>query len=116
VNEKLHRRVREAKARVAVRAWQYRQRRHAAGVWMRLRRVLADASEAYAIPPEAMEALVRDGCVPEPVGRELEPAKMIVFADPGRPLAITERKQLAVRLSAELLAARYLALVRFPET
>jgi hypothetical protein len=32
-----------------IRAWAYRKRHHARGVWFRLRRLLADASHAYVI-------------------------------------------------------------------
>ena len=44
------RRLRELRSRVLVRAFDHRQRRHARGVWFRLRRVLALAREAYAVP------------------------------------------------------------------
>ena len=42
----LERRARQVRARVAVRAWEYRQRKLSKGVWFRLRRVLVDASSA----------------------------------------------------------------------
>jgi len=45
----LERRARQYRSRMLIRAWDYRQRGHARGVWFRLRRVLADASHAYAV-------------------------------------------------------------------
>ncbi|HEV8358624.1 MAG TPA: hypothetical protein VGX21_05695 [Methylomirabilota bacterium] len=50
MRDDLERRVRQVRSRVAVQAWEYRQRHHAKGVWMRLRRILADAQAAYVIP------------------------------------------------------------------
>ena len=48
MTEAVERRLRQLRSRVLVRAWDYRQRNHARGVWFRLRRVLAEASQAYA--------------------------------------------------------------------
>ena len=45
----LERRARTYRSRMLIRAWDYRQRDHARGVWLRLRRVLADASHAYIV-------------------------------------------------------------------
>ena len=106
----LERRLRQLRSRVLVRAWDYRQRRHAGGVWFRLRRALAGASEAYAIPREKAQQLVAEGYRTEPVGQELEPPKLIVLAPAAR---LASARPLAVRLSAELLAAECLALVPF---
>ena len=47
--ETLHRRVRLMRERELIRAWEYRQRNYSKGVWHRLRRVLVDASEAWAL-------------------------------------------------------------------
>lgn len=109
----LERRLRELRSRVLVRAWNFKQRRHARGVWFRLRRVLAEASEAYAIPREEAQDLVAEGHRAEPVGQELEPPKLIIFAPAARVARIASARPLAVRLSAELLTAECLALVPF---
>jgi len=69
------RRLRELRSRVLVRAWDYRQRRLARGVWFRFRRVLAAANEVYALPPDEARRLVAEGCRPEAVGLELEPPR-----------------------------------------
>jgi hypothetical protein len=108
------RRLREFRSRVLVRAFEYRQRRHARGVWFRLRRLLALASEVYAVPREEGERLIAEGCQPDPVGRELAPSRLIVVVPPSRTAQIPSPRHLAVRLSAELLAAECLVLVPFP--
>lgn len=107
------RRLRELRSRVLVRAFDYRQRRHARGVWFRLRRVLAFAREAYALPRSEAERLIAEGYQPEPVGRELEPARIILYVSRERVAGISSARPLAVRLSAELLSAEFLALVPF---
>jgi hypothetical protein len=107
------RRLRELQSRVLVRAFDYRQRRHARGVWFRLRRALAFAKEAYALPPDEAERLIAEGHRPEPVGRELEPPRVILFVPAERVERIATASPLAVRLDAEMLAAKCLALVPF---
>jgi hypothetical protein len=107
------RRLREMRSRVLVRAFDHRQRRHARGVWFRIRRVLAFASEAFALPAEEAERLIAEGRRPEPVGRELEPPRVILFVPAERVARIASARPLAVRLSAEVLQAESLALVPF---
>lgn len=114
MTDSLERRVRQVRSRVAVRAWEYRQRHHAKGVWMRLRRVLADAEAAYVIPEGEAERLVVEGFQPERVGRELEPPKIILFLPAERVARLTGARKIPVRLEVELLEAPALALVRFP--
>jgi hypothetical protein len=109
----LERRLRQQRSRLAVRSWDYRQRRHARGVWFRLRRVLADAREAHAIPRAEALALVAEGYRAEPVGQELEPPKLILFVPAERIARLGSARPLAVRLGAELLAAECLALTPF---
>jgi hypothetical protein len=109
----LEQRLRQFRSRMLVRSWDYRQRHHARGVWFRLRRVLADASAAYAVTREDAAALVAEGYSAEPVGQELEPSKLIVFAPATRVERLASARVLTVRLSAELLAAEALALVPF---
>lgn len=108
------RRLRQLRSRVLVRAWDYRQRHHARGVWFRLRRVLADASAAYAVSAEEARQLVAEGHSPEPVGEELAPPRLIIFVSAERARQLGSARPLAVRLSAELLAADCLVLARFP--
>src|SRR5262249_142808 len=98
--------------RVAVRAWEYRQRKHSKGVWFRLRRILADAATAYAIPDAEVARLLSAGFAPEPVGAELEPPRRIFFVAAERVTAIHGRRELPLRLGPELLAERNVALVR----
>jgi hypothetical protein len=114
VSDDLERRLRQVRARVAVRAWAYRQRHHARGVWMRLRRVLAEAAVAYVIPLGEAERLVGEGLQPEPVGQELEPPRIILFVPAERAARISGAREVPVRLDAEVLEAPALALVRFP--
>lgn len=108
------RRLREMRSRVLVRAFEYRQRRHARGVWYRLRCALALSKEAYIIPALEADRLVAEGHRPAPVGRELEPSRTIVFVPAARVAQIVSARPTPVRLSAELLGAEALALVPFP--
>jgi hypothetical protein len=96
-----------------VRSWTYRQRHHARGVWFRLRRTLADAREAYAVAREEAETLVAEGHEPASVGAELEPPKLVFVIPAARVARLRSARPLAVRLSAELLAAECLVLVPF---
>lgn len=109
----LEQRLRQLRSRVLVRSWDYRQRRHARGVWFRFRRVLADASEAYAVTREDAAELLAEGYKAEPVGEELQPPKIVVFAPAARVVRLASARALTVRLSTDLLAAECLALVPF---
>ena len=109
----LEQRVRQQRSRVLVRAWGYRQRRHARGVWFRLRRVLADASTAHVISDDDARQLESEGFRSEGVGAELEPPKTIVFVTAERIARLVSARPIPVRLSGELLAARSLALAPF---
>jgi hypothetical protein len=109
------RRLRELRARVLVRSFDHRQRRHARGVWFRLRRVLAFAREAYALPREEAERLMAEDHRPDPVGQQLEPPRIVLFVSADRVAQIPSARPLSVRLSAELLSAECLALVPFPK-
>jgi hypothetical protein len=101
------------RSRVVVRAWHYRQLRHADGVWYRLRRALADASEAWAISPQDARQLAAEGCPIEPVGEDLAPPKQILRVSSGRVKMAPSARRIPLRLGAELLAAEALALVPF---
>jgi hypothetical protein len=113
VTTALERRLLEFRSRELVRAFEYRQRRHAGGVWYRFRLLLALAREAHVVPRDEAERLVAEGYTPEPVGRELEPPRLILVVPAERVARIASARPLAVRLSAELLAAECLALVPF---
>jgi hypothetical protein len=110
----LERRLRRHRSRLAIRAWEYRQRHCARGVWFRLRRVLADAARAFVITDDAARSLLAEGHAPEPVGAELEPAKTILFVPAERIARVAGAREVPVSLHAEVLEARCLALVRFP--
>ena len=113
MTEAVERRLRQLRSRVLVRAWDYRQRNHARGVWFRLRRVLAEASQAYAVSTAEAQELLAEGHRPEPVGEELSPSRPILFVSAERALRLASARPLAVRLSAELLAAESLVLIPF---
>jgi hypothetical protein len=113
MNPALERRIRERRARVLVRSWDYRQRRHARGMWFRLRRVLADANAAFAISCEDATRLIEEGYRAEPVGDELEPPKRIVFTRAERVAQIATARAVPVGLGPELLEAECLALTPF---
>jgi len=112
----LERRVRTLRARSAVRAWDYRQRRHARGAWFRLRRVLADAKAAFVLAPEDARQLLEVGCRAEPVGREFDPPKLILFAPAERVARLASARKVPVRLDRDVLSAGYLALIPFDPT
>ena len=116
MNPSLERRVNQLRSRVLIRSWNYRQRRHARGVWFRLRRVLADASAAYVIPPDEAGRLIAEGYRAEPAGTEIEPPKLIVFVPAERLARIAPARPVPVRLSGEWLSAECLALTPFDAT
>lgn len=109
----LERRARQYRSRMLIRAWDYRQRHHARGVWFRLRRLLAATSHAYVISSKDVNQLCAEGFRIEPVGTEIAPPKVIVVAPQQRVAAIASAKEVAVSLSGELLTAACLALVPF---
>jgi hypothetical protein len=113
MSELLQKRARAVRARVTVRAWEYRQRNHSKGVWFRLRRVLTYAAVAYAIPDKEADRLLSEGFIPEPVGAELEPAKRIFSLPSERIESIIEKREIAIRLGPELMAAHTIALKKF---
>lgn len=111
--ERMRARARAVAARAGVRRWEYRQRHLAAGVWYRLRRVLAEAESAYVISDEDAERLLAEGYVPEPCGSEIVPGKTLLFVDPVRLEGLDSRRQIRVDLGLDFLTAQAVALVRF---
>ncbi len=109
----LEQRARQYRSRMLIRAWAYRQRHHARGVWFRLRRLLAGASHAYVISSNDADQLRAEGFHIEPVGHGIEPPKVIVFAPPERVARLVSAKEVPVSLGGELLSAEYLVLVPF---
>jgi hypothetical protein len=107
----LQRRVREIRSRAAIRAWDFRQRHYARGVWLRLRRLLVDASETYVLGEDEARLLLADGLQPDPVGLELEPPKSIFVVERARLEKLAGKRAIATSLGPELLEARILALV-----
>jgi hypothetical protein len=113
VSAVFERRLREQRARVLIRTHDYRQRFHAHGVWFRLRRVLADASAAYAVSEADARTLVAEGYTVQPVGAELEPPKLIVTVPADRVRTMASAAPVQIRIGGALLAASCLVLVPF---
>ena len=113
--EILERRAKQVRSRAAIRRWEYRQRHHSKGVWVRLTRLLADMSYAWDIDEAFAEQLIAQGHEPEAVGLELQPTKtlLVLTADAPDPSPEVARP-LEINLGAKFLAARYVALRRFP--
>jgi hypothetical protein len=110
---RLEERARRVRSAAAVRAWEYRQRHHAKGVWPRLRRLLAAASAVWSLPEEEARRLLAEGYPAAEIGRLLEPPKLLVLVPEERLRAVPGRIPVELRLGADLLVARWLALVPF---
>lgn len=113
--EALERRARRVRQRAAVRRWEYRQRHTSKGIWARLALLLADMSHAWEIDASTVDRLLAEGCHIEPVGLEVEPPKTLIvipasWADPSDDGA----RPIPVNLGTDFLAARRVALRRFP--
>ena len=107
---RLEDRLQQYEQRTLIRSWEYRQRRHAHGVWHRLRRVLTDADAAYAVSGEDAMTLVAEGYKPEAVGTGFNPPKTVVFVPQERITLLRSARPVPLRLGIDLLAAEYLAL------
>jgi hypothetical protein len=112
---RLHQRARQVRLNAAVKRWEYRQRHNAAGVWFRLRRVLSDAKSAWRLSEQDALRLIAEGYVPDPVGDQLEPRTVILFVPEERLETVASRKEVGLRLGADLLQSRFLALARWPD-
>jgi hypothetical protein len=111
MNGLLHRRLRRIRERELIRSWEYRQRNYASGAWYRLRRALVDAAQAWAIDDRDADRLEREGCLPLPVGGEFAPPLRIFLLSKEQLAAVPARREVPVRLCAELLQARNLVLL-----
>lgn len=107
-------RAHAVRTRAAIRSWKYRQRNLAAGVWFHVRRVLADAKDAYVISDDDARRLLADGYKAEACGARLEPAKIIVFVDSARLEQVDSRRPIPVRLGPDFLLASAIVLAPFP--
>lgn len=114
VLERMRRRAQRTRARSVVRSWEYRQRHHARGVWFRLRRLLADAAGGWRLSEEDAARLIGEGIEPHPVGLAFEPPLTILVVQEARLETVASREPVALRLGADLLRSRWLALVRWP--
>lgn len=106
-------RVKAVRARARVRRWEYRQRNLAHGAWNRFRAALTHAREAYAIDEATAAALVAEGYAVDDRGRGLEPPRTLIWITAERAARLPGAHPLVLRLDAELLAARSIALVPF---
>jgi hypothetical protein len=106
-------RVKAVRARARVRRWEYRQRNLAHGAWDRFRAALAHAREAYVIDDATAAALVDEGYASDDRGRGLEPPRTLIWVTTDRVAGLRDARPIELRLGAELLAARCLALVPF---
>jgi hypothetical protein len=109
----LEQRARQYRSRMLVRAWDYRQRHHARGVWYRLRRLLADAEHAYVVSSRDAAQLCEEGFAIEAVGNALQPPKIIVRAPRTRVASLASAREVPVSLGGDLLNAECLVLVPF---
>ena len=115
LREKLHARIKAARAADAIRRFEYRQRNLSRGVWFRLRRLLSRAATAWQIGDEDARRLLDEGIRPQAVGLEIEPPIQILVVPEEIIQTLPTRQPLTVRLSAELLTTRHLALVLWPQ-
>jgi hypothetical protein len=111
--DRLRQRAKAVRTRAAIRSWKYRQRDLAAGVWFRIRRVLADAKEAYAVSSADAQQLIAEGYAPEPCGSQLAPEKLLIFVNASRLDALESRRPIPLRLDVDLLLAPAIVLIRF---
>jgi hypothetical protein len=113
--ERMETRAKAVRARALVRAWEYRQRHHAAGMWFRLRLTLVDAEEAYAISADDAALLREGGSAQAECGREMSPEKPMFFVEAEGLTRLPSRRQIPVNLGPEFLAAVAVALVKFED-
>jgi len=108
-------RVKEIKARARVRAWEYRQRHHAHGAWLRYRRPLSMADLAYAIDEAQARQLLAQGSVLDQGGQALAPTRSLVWITREQAAGLAAARPLRLRLDAAMLGEPWVALVPFDE-
>jgi hypothetical protein len=113
--DRMQARARAVRTRATVRRWNYRQRHLAAGVWFRLRRILADAKAAYVISERDAGQLAGEGYTLEAYGGCVTPEKLILFVDERRLSQIEARRPIPVNLGPDFLSATAIALVAFDD-
>lgn len=111
--ERLQARARAVRARAVVRAWEFRQRTLAAGVWGRLVRLFALAQAVYEIPCGTAQELIAAGAVPAAVGYELDPPRTILILDGATASSLPGARELPLRPAPFLLGSPCLAVVLF---
>jgi len=109
----LERRARLVRSQARVRRWEYRQRHHAKGTWLRLARLLVDAQRAFVVSEEDSATLEAEGFTAEAAGAEIEPAKTLRFVPSARAALLASGREIPVRFGPDFLAARHVVLVGF---
>ena len=111
--DRLHQRLREMRARIAIRKWEMRQANLAGGVWGRLERLLADTRRALVISSEEVARLRAAGFESHPVGRELEPPKeLFVIPEAALPAEVNGR-EVPLQDTQQILRAPAMVLIPF---
>jgi hypothetical protein len=112
--EKLEKRVREIRARAAVRAWEMRQHGRARGAWFAVEQLFALSAKAWVIGEADVQVLLAAGFRPHEAGLRLQPARHYFVVDAAEIAKLSHAREIALMVSSELLNARMLALVPFP--
>jgi hypothetical protein len=112
-NSPLSQRVAAVISRARVRRWEYRQRNLAHGAWYRFRRALAFAELGFAVSEEDAQALLAGGAPRDRGGSDLEPPRTVLWIRRNQIASLTNARPLMLRLDAEMLAERFIALVPF---
>jgi hypothetical protein len=115
-SDRLHARARAVRSRALVRAFEYRQRDLAGGVWVRLRLALSRIERAYVIDDEDASALAADGIVPLSAGLEIEPPLRIFVVSGARARALRSGAPIPLHMDTRLLRAGAIAVVEFEAT
>ena len=109
----MHAYARAVRSRALVRSTLYRQRDLSAGVWIKLRFVLAQAERALAIDERDAAALEAEGLTPLAEGLCIEPNLRIYVVTQQRASALGSARAIPVRLDEELLRAGAIAVIKF---
>jgi hypothetical protein len=112
-SQRLHDRLRQLRARVAIRKWEIRQLPHAGGVWFRFELLLARTRRALAITGEEEEILRAAGIDQHKVGAELEPPKTIFVLSEKQLPASVGGQEVPLQELQQILAAKSLILIPF---